>query len=548
VKAERRVLSPDEAWAEALIAKMLAACHGWQQQLIEDPSRRISALVGRGGGKTTALCVRAVKRCVRQRRAHVLYFATTRLRAKDLVWYPLKDLCDRLGLVSGVDVTFNETELRCTFLRTGSVYQLSGMSDLAEIEKWRGQSYDEVQIDEGASHKHELLDVLIYQVLGPRMRGPILIVGTAGKLLGGTFYDVTRLGSDRHAPYEDRKAGKIEARPWSSHWWTLEMVMALPGAAKKYPAMLELWENALQEFEDNKWGPEHPIRKREYGAVWASDNTLNIFQYRARLDDGAPWNEWDPKRVELGPDRVAIAELPTQPDGARIDDWLYALAMDHGSSDNFALNVFAVSPSDPDRTIYHVYCFEQPKMYARRIAILMLGPKVLTDLEIAHQTPGGIIGAIGWPTGMVSDVKALGQNILDELSNVYGIRVLPADQQGKHAAVELANGDLADGKVKILKDSHLAKQLEQLQWKKDEYGFPQFPKGVADHSADCFVYARRELANLFNAPTSDEKPKPKHQRDAFADPMGLDVADPSPSRGEFDLLFADTSGEIDFGT
>lgn len=548
-KAARRVLSPDEQWAEALIEKMVAACHGWQVDLVEDPSRRISALVGRGGGKTTALRVRGVKKCLRKRKAKVLYFAKTRVHAKDLMWYPLKDLCDNLGLEAGKDVIFNETELRCTFVRTGSVYQLSGMDDLAEIEKWRGQSFDEVQIDEGASHKPELVDVLIYRVVGPRLgdrEGCIVMVGSAGHLLAGLFYDATRAGSDKHRPYRERDTAP--PAPWSSHWWTLELVCSLPDAATRYPALVKLWEEALVEFAANGWGADNPIRKREYGAVWARDNTTTIFQYRARLEDGTPWNEWDPEFEERGPDRVSIAKLPLGPDGKPRTDWLYALVTDHGAKDPFACNVYAASPSDPSRCIYHIYAFESPGMYARKIAILLLGPRIEKDLDAAHANPGGVIGALGeWPSGMESDIAQLGQNILDELSQVYGIKFLPAEQKGKLAGIELVNSDLVEGpRIKVLKGSPLAKQLEDLQWVRDEYGFPKEGKGDPNHSSDTLIYGRKLLARLFDA-AKEEGDKSVPRRDSFAQPRASDFAERlSAPKGEFDALFGDDYSR--FGT
>lgn len=545
-KAERRILSPDQEWAESLIAKMRAACHPWQLAAVDDTHRRVSMLVGRGGGKTTALRVRGVSKCLRRRKAVVLYFAKTRQRAQDLMWFPLKDLCDNLGLEVGVDVSFNETTLRCTFLRTGSVYQLSGAENINDVEKWRGQTFDEVQIDEGASHSDELLNVLMYRVVGPRMRnGCIVLVGSPGHVLVGTFYDATRPGSDLHRAYSERDIeGEREhgvKAAWSSHWWTLEMVVTAPGT-EKYGELVALWENAMLEFEANRWGPDNPIRKREYGAVWARDDTTTIYQYRPRLDDGAPWNEWDPPMVERGPDRVAIAELPLGPDGAPRADWLYALTTDHGAKDPFGLCVFAMSPSDPSRTIYHVYGFEQVGMYARRIAILMLGPRIEKNLEEAHAEPGGIIGALGqWPTGMESDIKQLGQNILDELSQVYGIKFLPADQQGKLAAIELVNSDLTDGRLKILKGSILAKQLLDLQWVKDEYGFPREDKGQANHSTDCLVYGRRLLARLFSSAGDESQSKEKRERvreqrrDPFA--AAAEQAALASTTGEYGYLF-----------
>lgn len=525
---------------------MLAACHPWQVDAVMDPWRRVSLLVGRGGGKTTVLRVRGVRKCTRKRKARVLYFAKTRAHAKDLMWFPLKDLCDNLGLVAGKDVTFNETELRCTLVRTGSVYQLSGADDLGEIEKWRGMSFDEVQLDEGASHKRELLDVLLYRVIGPRLgkSGVIVIAGTPGHVLMGTFYDVTRPGSDLHRQYRDRETAAPAA--WSSHWWTLEMVVELPDSTRRFPALADLWAGALVEFEQNKWGPDNPIRKREYGAVWARDDTTQIFQYQARLEDGTPWNEWDPPMVESGPDRVLIAELPLGAHGKPRPDWLYALAMDQGARDPFALNIFAASPSDPARRIYHIYCFERTDMYARKIAILMLGPQVERNLEAAHAKPGGLIGAIGWPTGMVSDSAQLGENIMSELSQVYGIKIPPAEQKGKLSGIELCNGDLVGGRMFILRGSLLAQQLSDLQWVKDDNGFPREDKGQPNHSSDTLIYGRRLLANLFDA-ANDNAPPKRQARDAFADPMGLDPSSPGTTRGEYDSLFAESYGDIDFG-
>ena len=284
-------------------------------------------------------------------------------------------------------------------------------------------------------------------------------------------------------------------------------------------------------------GPDNPIRKREYGAVWARDNTTTIFQYRALLDDGTPWNEWDPERIERGLDRVPIAVLPLGHDGKPRTDWLYALAMDHGIKDPFALNVFAVSPSDPSRTIYHVYNFEQVGMYARRIATLLLGAGIDKNLDAAHSKPGGVIGALGeWPAGMVSDVYQQGEAQLLELSQVYGIKILPAEQKGKLSGIELVNSDLVDGRIKILKGSALAQQLSDLQWVKDEYGFPKEDKAQANHSSDTLIYGRRLLAHLFDQ--AIDKPR-EQRRDSFADPMGLDRDRLDVPKGEFDFLFGD---------
>jgi hypothetical protein len=325
------------------------------------------------------------------------------------------------------------------------------------------------------------------------------------------------------------------------------MVMALPDARRKYPEMAALWDEHQITFRDKQWGPDNPIRKREYRAIWARDNTTNIFQYRARLEDGTIWNEWDPEFEERGPDRVAIAKLPMGANGKPREDWLFAFAMDLGSKDPFALNVFAASPSDQSRTIYHVYGFERPGMYPHKIAILLLGPRVVTNLDAAHREPGGVIGAVGsWPAGMVCDIKQLGTDYLKELSEIYGISVLPAEQTGKMAGIELVNGDLTEGpRLKILKGSTLASQLEQLQWVKDEYGFPREDKGQANHSSDTLIYGRRELARLFEQ-ADDGTSEKKDRRESRSDPRGSGLAELLRPKSEFDGLFGDDYSR--FGT
>lgn len=489
-------------------------------------------------------------------KARCVYVCLSRPVAEELMWAPLKDLVEELG----IEATFNETKLRCTFKKTGSVLRLVGADDKKEINKLRGQPFDEVCIDEVSSMPHAIVEELLDRVIGPRIgerKGTITMISTPGHILNGPFYDRTRPGATRdgkplHRPYEDRdKAEYADWRGWSSHHWSLD-----DADCQRIPALRNLWEEALQKKADEVWSDDNPIWKREYLGIWAADETDSIFKFRALVDE-QPWNEWAPEMVrkadllEFG--AVEIAKLPPGPDGKPRTDWIYAVAMDHGTKNPFACNVFAASPSDQSRTIYHVYSFERPGMYARMIAVLLMGPRILENVDAAHKKPGGLIGALGeWPAGMVADVQGLGELILKELSEIYGIKILPAEQKGKHSAVELVNGDLVDGRFKALRKSPLAQQFMELQWETDKWGFPQFPKGAADHSVDCALYARRLLANLFEV-TDAEAPKPRQDRPRAPDPL---VPQPSEQRGEFDdlfegnsfdSLFSDSGASVDWG-
>lgn len=523
-KAERRILTPDEAWSAARIAAILRDCHPLQRGFVEDPSRRVAALVGRGGGKTTGVRARLVIRMLRTERAKTVYIAPTRVWAEELMWGQLKDLLERLG----IPATFNETKLRCTLARNGSTLRLVGADDKREIDKLRGQPFHEVAIDEAAAFPPELLDALVIRTITPRLgdyRGSLVLCGTPGHDLRGQFYEATRPGGELHRAYADRDephyANWIR---WSSHAWTLA------DGAKTVPAMARLWADALVEKERNGWTDQHSVWLREYCGLWAADETVSVFAYRPHLPDGSPWNQWDPERV--GPMR--FAKLPD-----RFADWSYGFGIDLGHSDPFALQVLAYSPSDPSRTIYHVYEFERPKMYARPIAQLLLGVDEDSPLGVrSHEDPGGVLGHTGWPAGMVADVTNLGGAILDDLANVYGLRILPAEQKGKKAAIELFNGDLNDGRIKILKGSKLESQLMALQWVANEFGELKENKAQANHSTDAAIYARRLIAHLFAAEAPASAP-------IYSDPLGLDGGDgfDSGAADEFGSLF----GSGDFG-
>lgn len=525
-RTKQVLLSPDEEWAESISARVLADCHPFQRAAVLDPAKRYSLLTGRGGGKTTTFRARGVRKLTRKAKAKVLYLALTRPHAEDLMWIPLKETLDKLSIAAD----FNETKLRCTIRRTGSVYQLSGMDDKREIEKWRGQSFDEMQGDECASVQDKLLDSLVYRIVGPRLGdrdGCIGLGGTPGHILSGLFWEVTRDGGHMHM-----RAGTQDDdwKGWVSHWWNLELVSGLEDAHEKYPALVALWKEALLEKERNQWTDDNPVWRREYLGLWAADDTENVFRYRAEVD-GVEHNRWDPERV--GP--LRFGKLPDD-----LKDIHYAIGMDQGYKDPFACNVFAFSPIDKLRRIFHVFGFEKTQMYARLVAELLIG-KDEVERVLAGKgggKPGGVFGVTGWPDAIVADAD---EAWLAELRNVYGISIAKAEKNAnyKAGAIELVNGDLVDGRLKVLKDSELERQMLNLQWKVDEdTRMMKEDKAQPNHSTDSAIYARRDIAKLF---ASEPDPSAKVGSGSYTDPQGLDAEydDPEPRRS-FESLYEDT--------
>ena len=512
-KAEARFAATDEyepEWIEEKSRIILASCHPKQRAFVTDPHRRVSALVGRRGGKTTGQRARFLLRMIRNPGSKCLYIAETRPHAENLMWEPLKSTCDRLGLKIGRDVDFNETKLRMTLLRNGSQLRLVGANDNSEVNKLRGDKFNEVGLDEAASFPPRRLDNLVHRVIGPTLgdfRGVLSMFGTPGHILSGQFYDSTRQGSPHHYPFGTAPEDWLG---WSSHAWTLK-----DGADAGVPAMINAWAEALVEKEANKWSDDNPIWMREWLGRWATDSGSTVFRYKPYLDDGMPWNAWDPERV--GP--LKFAKLPSG-----FKDWLHVIGMDLGASDPFALTVWAFSPSDPERNIYQRYEFLQREMYERSIAELLLG------VTRNHTRPGGVIGEIGeWPTAMVADLAGNGDTILKELGQVYGIRIAGAEKGFKYKlpAIELANGDLLDGRIKVLKDSQLEQEMLQLQWEEDEYGRLHEDRRMANHLTDSFIYARNVIAKLFEggAITYDPPSTDDDDDDEITDSPAEDFSD-----------------------
>lgn len=510
VKAARRVLSPDEKWAATIRERILADCHPWQRDAVEDPSRRVSMLVGRGGAKTTTMRARAAIKLTSILRADMTYLATTEDHARELNWDPLQAMNDHYGL----ELRFLKSELTATCARTGARYVMGGMETDADIERYRGKSRHEFQVDEAASHNKARLEKLFDQIVGPRLgdkKGCIVLGGSPGHDLSGEFYDATRPGSPKHTAYSDRdKAGYVR-RYWSSHAWSLSQVCELPDAATLYPALVALWEEALLEKAEKQWSDENPIWMREYLGLWAADHTGRVFKYWPTRD-GVPWNQWDPfgevPLEGIQALRAAIAKLGE----LGLKDLHFVAPGDMGHSDPFALNMLAFSPTDPQRRIWHVMSFERTGMYARPIAELLAGPEAVARMLRGESIEplGGVLGVTGWPDGMVMDSDGA---TLAELKNVYGLAFDKAEREAnyKKGAIELVNGDLVDGRIKVIKGSPLEAQLQQLQWREDQFGRVKEDPRQANHSTDTLVYGRKRIATLFASGAveqSTDQPRP----------------------------------------
>lgn len=107
-------------------------------------------------------------------------------------------------------------------------------------------------------------------------------------------------------------------------------------------------------------------------------------------------------------------------------------------------------------------------------------------------------------TVMVADTGGLGKSIVEEFKTRYYLPMRPAEKRHKLSYQELLNGDLADGKVKVLEGSDLLEEWKYLQY--DEAKRRDSDR-YENHLSDACLYAWRESRHYTHSePTLEPEP------------------------------------------
>jgi hypothetical protein len=468
-------------------SRIRISTHAKQRDFIFDLARWISLLCGRGAGKTFAVLCRLILTMLRGdaklgKGANCLYIAKNREQARGIVWNDLKDLIHRLGFESLAK--FDEVRGELT-LANGSWLKLLGFDERDEIEKARGKTWHGVAIDESASARTDLLARLIDEVIGWRLVGWLALLGTPGYLLEGTFYEVTRPGSKLHRPYAQRDEEWPEGWIYSSHAWSQK-----DGADAGIAAIAELHRIQLEDKKNKGYSDSNPKWLREGMGQWAQDDTTTVYCYRALDEKGQEFNRWTPASSPLHSTRWARL-----PPGWDPKAWSYAIVMDIGWRDAFALEAFAYSYKDPSRTMWHIGEIYKTKQPTKAVARMLLGD------GLSINKPGGILGELGWPDFMHADASGQGDRFIEDMKTEYGLVIKAVDKHAKYKdpAIEITNADMFEGRFKILAGSFLEKELVALQWVIDANGRRLENPRQPNHGCDALLYFRMGVAPLLPA-------------------------------------------------
>lgn len=451
-----------------------------QLAVLEDDSRLIVIRTPRRSGKSQVLCAKLFDRGLRTPGKMSLAFALIRDQARKIFYDEMISWAERLEIP--LTPRYADLEIH---LPNGHRILIRGAESDADMEKWRGLKFVTVACDEAASF-HVRLQRAWERVLQPTLadeQGTFVMAGSPGEIMSGTFFDascpgaltVTTAGSHRQVlsrPYTLRDTPSwalfqsvfdrdpelpqsCDEFTWSLHEWTKRDNTYLP----------HLWREALRRKHSQRWSDDHPIFLREDLGIWAAGESSLAYRFDASR------NLWVPARRD-----AAWESLPSG------HVWSYVIGCDLGVRDPFAIEIVAFSDSHPD--MFHVYEFEQDKLTL---------PAMLHKLSSVYNefsTRGNGVDAL------VGDFDALGDAVLEQMMDEYGLPIERAEKRDKRDHIELLNGDLVDGRCKLLPDTNLVRQMATIQWD-DKNPLKEKPQPHND-CADAFVYLWRRTRHHFH--------------------------------------------------
>jgi hypothetical protein len=425
-----------------------------QRAFVLDPSRQKAALCPRRSGKSYSVLSYALIVALSQPGSKTLIICKVRRQARGVYWNDLKRLSKEFEL----GAHYRNMELECE-LPNGSLISFTGADTTEEIEKFRGQGYDLVCIDEGKSYSPALLKELIQDVIKPALldrRGTLVMIGTPGAILSGAFYEITTakktkdFGSVR--PFEDRNKpewktsnGRKKPFNWSLHRWHSKDNIFAPW----------IWTGALADKVQAGWPDDHPTWVREYLGKWVPDDDALVYMYSKANMDGKC--NYHPTEEPWG--------LPPG------HEWHFLLGLDLGYHDDTAFVVAAWSPTDPN--LYYIHAEKHTKWTIEQVAFRA---KELEDIY------GGFMARI-------ADTGGLAKMLCESMAATYGVHFEAAKKTEKHAHIKLLNSDLEHGRIKLPEDGALAEEYETLQWAGADRKLED--PACANHAADAALYIWR---------------------------------------------------------
>lgn len=290
-------------------------CFPEQVAFIRDESSFKTAVCSRRSGKTVSCAADLIETATKFSNCVCLYITLNRISGKRIIWNDLTFINRKYELGAKV----NETELSLKF-PNGSVIYVSGAKDKSEIEKFRGLAIKKAYIDECASFRNYIQD-LIDDVIAPALfdyAGQLILIGTPGPVPVGYFYECS------------------QSEEWSHHSWTM---FQNPWLTKKSGMTVE--ELVQRELKRKGVTKDNPVIQREIYGQWVVDEDSLVFKYNTARND--------------------FDKLPEL-----TGEWFYIVGFDIGFNDADAIAVIAWN--DHEKKAYLVEEYEKSQQGITELA------------------------------------------------------------------------------------------------------------------------------------------------------------------------------------
>ena len=410
----------------------------WQRRALFSKARRKSLCAGRGAGKSVVDAAALLRAMVKWRDTRSLCLSITRAHAFDTIISPLEDLADKLEIK--LDVKRHDG--RVYVPATGSYVEVAGMNDWRAIRIQRGKPNAVAVVDEAGEHNTTMLDYVLRSVIEPRMGDPryrnfseLWLSGTPGLVCAGTWYQIS---------------GDFTSPGWEQHRATAR--------DNPHQNAEEFFAKVLRE---NGWKPDHPTFKREYLAIWVTDDTISIIRipedcYDNLPEDGPMWHRIQGSDYGVSPDPSAFVQ----------SRWC---------------------PTSPIVVVERLH--EQLEMTDHDVAALFNDWK-RPDLQVR-----------------VADTGGGGKVYTNNLQKLHELECVPAKKEHKQQQlINLANW-VAGGRVKFEREAEpLVEELRALAWNDQR---TDVHPTCSDHMSDAFRYTIPFMSPMEPEP----EPPPKDPND-----------------------------------
>lgn len=378
--------------------RILIDCHDIQKEIITSASRAIHEMAGRRAGKTVAnrkkIAHDGKRKLHRQSNARFLVIHLTITKAIEQYYNGFIEDFEKLGY----DIVAKSVTDGVIKTRDGIEIYLRGNNTKDEREKFRGDQWDGIVIEEAQSQK--ALDYLIDEVLLPTLldrKGWVMLSGT-GPRIRGTAWERRFIAARNDAS---------RGRSWN---WNITHNPFIPDHDK-------VLEEVLAK---NGWTRTTPIFVREYlGQISYDDDALII-----RLN---PQNFFE--------DTELAKWINTQP----VTDLHFTAGLDFGFTDSDGFVIVLYSDSRPEKWI--VYQYKKNRIGTGELAdAIKAGLKYTSDHPMFARIPDKFIQIYADSSHGITSY---------DLNTIYGLPVIDAYKQNKDLAYENLQEDVRKGNVRL---------------------------------------------------------------------------------------------------